>query len=125
MDETALLARGRFIFHTKWNQVLGRKIAKISVIVIPFFDTRKVNRKNKVTLRKIYLRPVLANIRWQDIEVLMKSLGAEVQERTGSRVEIFMFNQAYVFHRPHPSPDTDKGAIVAIRKWLEENGVCP
>ena len=55
----------------------------------------------------------------------MKNLGAEIFERSGSRVEIYMFNQAYVFHRPHPSPDTDRGAIVAIRKWLEENGVCP
>jgi hypothetical protein len=32
---------------------------------------------------------------------------------------------ARVFHRPHPSPDTDKGAVAAIRKWLEENGVKP
>ena len=28
-----------------------------------------------------------------------------------------------VFHRPHPSPDADKGAVVSIRKWLEKNGV--
>ena len=26
-------------------------------------------------------------------------------------------------HRPHPSPNTDKGAIASIRKWLQENGV--
>jgi len=30
-----------------------------------------------------------------------------------------------VFHRPHPSPDTDKGAVASIRKWLETNGVKP
>jgi hypothetical protein len=30
-----------------------------------------------------------------------------------------------VFHRPHPAPTTDKGAIEAIRKWLEANGVRP
>ncbi len=94
-------------------------------ILIPFSDTILMNRKHKATLQKIFNRPVPANIRWQDIEVLMKNLGAEIFERSGSRVEIYMFNQAYVFHRPHPSPDTDRGAIVAIRKWLEENGVCP
>jgi hypothetical protein len=30
-----------------------------------------------------------------------------------------------VFHRPHSSPDTDKGAVASIRKWLETNGVKP
>jgi hypothetical protein len=30
-----------------------------------------------------------------------------------------------VFHRPHPSPATDKGAVASIRKWLKENGVEP
>jgi len=30
-----------------------------------------------------------------------------------------------VFHRPHPSPDTDKGAVASIRKWLEQHGVEP
>ncbi|PJF32860.1 MAG: hexulose-6-phosphate synthase, partial [Phototrophicales bacterium] len=28
-------------------------------------------------------------------------------------------------HRPHPSPNTDKGAVASIRKWLKENGVEP
>ena len=32
---------------------------------------------------------------------------------------------ASVFHRPHPSPDTEKGAVAAIRKWLDQNGVRP
>jgi predicted HicB family RNase H-like nuclease len=30
-----------------------------------------------------------------------------------------------VFHRPHPSPNTDKGAVASIRKWLEQHGVEP
>jgi hypothetical protein len=30
-----------------------------------------------------------------------------------------------VFHRPHPSPDTDKGAVASIRRWLEMYGVQP
>jgi hypothetical protein len=40
-------------------------------------------------------------------------------------VEVFLFGVVRVFHRPHPLPDTDKGAVAAIRKWLEENGVKP
>ena len=43
--------------------------------------------------------------------------------RAGSRVSVFLFGEVRVFHRPHPSPKTDKGAVAAIRKWLEQHGV--
>ena len=56
---------------------------------------------------------------------MFRELGAEIAEREGSRVEVFLFGVVPVFHRPHPSPDTDKGALASIRKWLEENGVKP
>ncbi|MDR0843273.1 MAG: type II toxin-antitoxin system HicA family toxin [Acidobacteriota bacterium] len=84
-----------------------------------------MKRKQRHTLELIFAHPVSANIRWSDIESLFRELGAEVAEREGSRVEVFLFNSVRVFHRPHPSPDTDKGAVAAIRKWLEENGVKP
>ena len=50
---------------------------------------------------------------------------AKVSEREGSRVEVFLFNEVRVYHRPHPRPDTDKGAVASIKKWLEENEVLP
>ena len=84
-----------------------------------------MKRKYQRTVELIYSRPVSANVRWSDIEALFKELGAEIAEREGSRVEVFLFDFVRVFHRPHPSPDTDKGAVAAIRKWLEENGVKP
>jgi len=84
-----------------------------------------MKRKHQRTLELIFARPVSANVRWSDIEALFGELGAELSEREGSRVEVFLFGLVRVFHRPHPSPDTDKGAVVAIRKWLEENGVKP
>ena len=84
-----------------------------------------MNRKNQRTLQKLFAQPVLANIKWADIEVLFKSLGAVLAERAGSRVEVILFSEIAVFHRPHPSPDTEKGAVAAIRKWLEQNGLRP
>ncbi len=84
-----------------------------------------MKRKHQRTLELIFARPVSANVRWVDIEALFRELGAEFEEREGSRIEVFMFGLVRVFHRPHPSPDTDKGAVAAIRKWLEENGVKP
>jgi hypothetical protein len=84
-----------------------------------------MKRKHSKTLELIFHRPVSGNIKWKDIEVLLISLGAETTEREGSRLEVYLFGVVKVFHRPHPSPDTDKGAVTAIRKWLNENGVTP
>ena len=84
-----------------------------------------MKRKHSKTLELIFHRPVSGNIKWKDIEVFLISLGAETIEREGSRLEIYLFGVVKVFHRPHPSPDTDKGAVSSIRKWLEENGVIP
>lgn len=84
-----------------------------------------MRRKHQRLLELIFSRRLSGNIRWSDIEALLRELGAEIDERSGSRVEIFLFGAVSVFHRPHPSPDTDKGAVSAIRKWLEENGVTP
>ena len=98
-------------------------IALLIDIIICYHSPMK--RKHQRTLGLIFARPVSANVRWADIEALFGELGAEVLEREGSRVEVFLFGRVRVFHRPHPSPDTDKGAVAAIRKWLEENGVEP
>ena len=85
-----------------------------------------MKRKHQRTLELIFARPVSANVRWTDVEALLEELGAEISEREGSRVEVFLFGLVRVFHRPpHSSPNTDKGAVAAIRKWLEENGVKP
>lgn len=77
------------------------------------------------TLRLIFARPVPGGIKWKEIEALLVALGAEIVERQGSRVAVVLFGQVQVFHQPHPSPDTDKGAVAAIRKWIEANGVTP
>ena len=84
-----------------------------------------MKRKHLKTLEQIYKRPTSANIQWNDIEALFKSLGAKVTERAGSRIAIVLFGEVRVFHRPHPSPNTDKGAVASIRKWLEIYEVKP
>lgn len=81
--------------------------------------------KHRKTLKLIFSRPTPAGVKWNDVIALFDELGAEITEREGSRVAIFLFNQVRVMHRPHPSPDTDKGAVASIRRWLEENGVKP
>ena len=84
-----------------------------------------MQRKHLRTLELIFARPVSGSIKWRDIEALFVALGAEVSEREGSRVGVKLLADRRVFHRPHPSSDTDKAAVESIRKWLEGHGVKP
>ena len=84
-----------------------------------------MKRTHQRTLALLFSHPTSANVAWKDIEALFKGLGAEISEREGSRVAVVLFNEVRVFHRPHPSPHTDKGAVTSIRRWLEQHGVTP
>ena len=44
-------------------------------------------------------------------ESLLKTLGAVLTERAGSRVSVSLNNNIVVFHHPHPSPNMDKGRL--------------
>ncbi|MBD3609386.1 MAG: type II toxin-antitoxin system HicA family toxin [Gammaproteobacteria bacterium] len=82
-----------------------------------------MKRKYKKTLELIYKRPVSGNVQWPDVEALLCALGAEIEEREGSRVSVTLFDEVRVFHRPHPGPSTDKGAVASIRDWLQSHKI--
>ena len=84
-----------------------------------------MKRKHTKTLEQIFRHPVSGNIRWEDVESLLVHLGSEVEERRGSRVAVLLFDEGLIFHRPHPSPNADKGAIAGIRRWMDQHGVRP
>ena len=84
-----------------------------------------VKRRHQATLALIFARPASGSVRWADVEALLVAMRAEISEREGSRIGVFLFGEVRVFHRPHPSPNTDKGAVASIRKWLESHGVTP
>lgn len=94
-------------------------------IVLLFSTIHAMKRKHQKTLDALFAHPVSGNILWRDIEALLISLGGELSEREGSRVLIRLFDERRVFHRPHPSPMTDKGAVSSLRTWLNDNGVKP
>lgn len=84
-----------------------------------------IKSRHRQTLGRLFGHPSSGNIRWADIESLLLALGARLEEREGSRILVRLLGERRVFHRPHPEPTTDKGAVTAIRKWLEENGITP
>ena len=84
-----------------------------------------MNRKQTRTLASIFAQPIPGDIKWRDVESLLKELGAQMQERAGSRVAVHLNDQTAVLHRPHPSPSLDKGAVRDLRRFLLNAGVNP
>jgi hypothetical protein len=84
-----------------------------------------MNKKHERTLEAIFKQPVQSNVVWKDIETLLLHLGAQITEGNGSRVRIALNGIRSTFHRPHPKKETDKGALVSVRRFLENAGVKP
>jgi xanthine dehydrogenase iron-sulfur cluster and FAD-binding subunit A len=84
-----------------------------------------VAKKHRKTLEAIYENPVRSNVAWSDIEKMLIALGAELSEGSGSRVRIALGGVRAVFHRSHPQKETDKGALMSMRRFLTEVGVTP
>ena len=82
-----------------------------------------MNKKNRKTLEQIFRQPIPSNIQWKDIESLFISLGGIISEGSGSRVRVKLNGERAVFHRPHPQPHTDKGAVNSVKKFLKNAGV--
>ena len=82
-----------------------------------------LNKKQQKTLVKLFEQQVRSDISWKDIESLLLALGAEISEGRGSRVSVALNGVRAVFHRPHPQPQTDKGAVASMRRFLTEAGV--
>jgi HicA toxin of bacterial toxin-antitoxin, len=56
---------------------------------------------------------------------MLLALGAEISEGSGSRVRIYLNGIKAVFHRPHPRKETDKGAVVSMRRFLIAASITP
>lgn len=111
----------------------------MSLLIINSRDTRKtefcnstklwyhlgMKAKHNKVLKSIFETPVNASIIWKDIESLFIGLGAEVSEGRGSRVRVALNGVRAVFHRPHPKKESDKGAVVSVRRLLKAAGVKP
>ena len=84
-----------------------------------------LRKRHRDTLNHIFQTPPPSGLKWSAIESLIKALGGEIKQGNGSRCRFLLYGSIARFHRPHPSPDTDKGALVNLRDWLESIGVKP
>ena len=82
-----------------------------------------MNDKQLKIYKEIYSDPIKSDINWTDLESLFKVLGAKMSEGNGSRIRVELNGERAVFHRAHPKPLTDNGAVKSVRKFLENAGV--
>jgi len=84
-----------------------------------------VNSKHHKTLQAVFSSPVNGNLEWGRIEALLRAIGCQVIEGSGSSVTFeFQGKRAY-FHRPHPSKEALRYRVLAIREFLQQIGVQP
>lgn len=88
-------------------------------------SSSKLSSKHRSTLQAVFENPVRANILWSDIEKLLVACGAQLSEGRGSRVRLVLNDVRAIFHRPHPRKETDRGAVMSMRRFLIEAGVTP
>jgi len=92
-------------------------------MVSKFSTIRPLAKKHETVLESIFSKPTKSNIVWRDVEALLIALGGEISEGNGSRVRIALNGVRAVFHRPHPSKETEKGAVASMRVFLSTAGV--
>jgi hypothetical protein len=80
-------------------------------------------RKHRSLMERIFQEPPPADVRWAEARSLLSALGAEITEGRGVRVRLYLNGVRAVFHRPHPRPEMDRGALRSLRRFLREAGV--
>ncbi|WP_375341620.1 type II toxin-antitoxin system HicA family toxin [Massilia phyllosphaerae] len=80
--------------------------------------------KYSKALAKISATPPPSNFKWDDLKALLEHLGYRMLNGDGSRRKFYHKEKdlLIICHRPHPSPDVDKGCIVDVVDHLKTHG---
>jgi hypothetical protein len=84
-----------------------------------------MNSKHQKTLAAVFTKPTATNIKFTDIEALIKALGGSVFERESSRVRIELDGTTWRCHRPHPGKDAKRYQVEQARELFELAGIQP
>ncbi len=84
-----------------------------------------MNKKQSITLAKVFEIPTRSDIIWNDIVSMVEAAGAKVGQREGSRVSFSLSGVVAVFHQPHPNRHAPYATVRGVRDFLERAGVMP
>ncbi|NJM68528.1 MAG: type II toxin-antitoxin system HicA family toxin [Acaryochloris sp. RU_4_1] len=82
-----------------------------------------MNNKQHKTLKAIFSEPIRRNIPWSDVVSLIKGLGGEVIQGSGSRVRFDLNQVALNIHSPHPGNELKRYQVQAVRDFLLKAGI--
>lgn len=76
--------------------------------------------KHEDTLEQI--RRLNGGLHWKKVEALLKHLGAEVHEGSGSTVTFVLQKVKLTVDRPHPRKECGVGLVKRVREYLKKLG---
>lgn len=80
--------------------------------------------KHLKALARLSSSPPPADLKWSELKSVLEALGYKMLNNSGSRRKFFHpGKQALIIcHRPHPSPNVDKGCVVDVVEHLRTYG---
>lgn len=79
--------------------------------------------KHSKTLEKLCRIPTPGDIKWDDLQALLKHLGYKVLNGRGSRRKFYnqTIDDLIICHEPHPSPEVDKACVDDVVEHLRSH----
>ena len=80
-----------------------------------------MNHRHRKLLQAVFSHPINSNLNMKDVEHLLQELGAEIDNKSGSRIGVTLNGHTAAFTiADHSIP---KDEVAQIRKFLETCGV--
>lgn len=84
-----------------------------------------MHSKHRKILQAVFSVPVDGALEWHRIEALLRAIGCNVIEGSGSSVTFEKDGAKVFFHRPHPRRESLRYRIKDARAFLERIGITP
>ncbi len=82
-----------------------------------------MNHHHRKILHAIFAHPVNSNLDVKEVTHVLTGLGAEIDNKTGSRIGVALNGRAAAFHLSNHS--LLKSEVLQVRKFLKSCGVTP
>ena len=82
-----------------------------------------MNHRHRKVLHQLFAHPISANIDFNDVQSVLKELGAAIEDRAGARVAVTLKGHTVLFH--HANHSVPKDEVQQIRRFLIDCGVAP
>ena len=82
-----------------------------------------MNHRHRKILHQLFAHPISANIDFNDVQSVLKELGAAIEDRAGARVAVTLKGHTVLFH--HANHSVPKDEVQQIRRFLIDCGVAP